>query len=870
MKALYEYFREGLGADVSDATRTAVELTEFQEDAVRKARRILAQYDGVMIADSVGLGKTWIGKRLLEDYAYHLRQKALVICPASLRAMWQGELRSATIAAEMISQEEMGRPEFDIGSCTDVDVVLIDESHNFRNHRTQRYQNLELMLSANGRRGRDGSRKKLILLTATPINNNVFDLYSQINLFTSGDRSYFAGAGIGDVYRYFLAARRASTDYQTTVELFNLLEEVVVRRTRPFIREAYPDATIAGKKVRWPERRLRTINYDLEQAYQGIYQDIVTWIESLRLAHYGLEEYKLDEAKRDEFELGRQMALVGIFKTRFLKRLESSIEAFRISIRRALEFVKTFDAYLSDGRLLDSTSFRESMRYLGSDGEDDAALPTSRADGLEAIEEARAVLDELPTLDITQYDLRALRTALTGDIDALTEIWYRIRDIRPEQDTKLRKLKQMLSGELRGKKVLVFTYYRDTARYLGRQLIDETGAAFRASTGSPNMRRIDGGTSPADRVRVIQAFAPKANNREDIAGTADEIDVLISTDVLAEGQNLQDAGIMLNYDLPWNPTRMVQRAGRIDRLRSEHDLLWIYNMFPDEGLEQLLGIVQRLSLKIETIDQAGFLDASILGETVHPRSFNTLRRIREEDDTVIEEQESFAELASSEALLRQLQQQWTSGQAREWLENLPDGIHSGLYRDAARGAFFYFAAPLGDGGGRQHFWRYYDLQTGQVLDNRLLIANLIQCQPDTPRFTGEGQADIFDVQERIIQDIVKSSQERRAMEAAPKRIDPVQQTLITTLRGYLNNPDLSRRELQQLMRFLGNPLPGVYVGTLRGAYQVFVAARDIHTLVEAMREVQAGVGAVEQLPVISSQAIDREKLHLICFDYVWS
>ena len=870
MKALYEYFREGLGADVSDVTRTAVELTEFQEDAVRKARRILAQYDGVMIADSVGLGKTWIGKRLLEDYAYHLRQKALVICPASLRAMWQGELRSATIAAEVISQEEMGRPEFDIGSCTDVDVVLIDESHNFRNHRTQRYQNLELMLSANGRRGRNGSRKKLILLTATPINNNVFDLYSQINLFTGGDRSYLAGAGIGDVYRYFLAARRAATDYEATVELFNLLEEVVVRRTRPFIREAYPDATIAGKKVRWPERRLRTINYDLEQAYQGIYQDIVTWIESLRLAHYGLEEYKLDKAKRDEFELGRQMALVGIFKTRFLKRLESSIEAFRISIRRALEFVKTFDAYLSEGRLLDSSSFREAMRYLDSEGEDDAALPTSRADGLEAIEEARAVLDELPTLDITEYDLRALRTALTHDIDAFTEIWYRVRDIRPEQDAKLQKLKEMLGGELRGCRVLVFTYYRDTARYLGRQLIDEASVAFRASAGDPNMRRIDGGTSPADRVRVIQAFAPKANNREDIAGTADEIDVLISTDVLSEGQNLQDAGIMLNYDLPWNPTRMVQRAGRIDRLGSEHDLLWIYNMFPDEGLEQLLGIVQRLSLKIETIDQTGFLDASILGETVHPRNFNTLRRIREEDDTVIEEQESFAELASSEALLRQLQQQLTSGQAREWLESLPDGIHSGLYREATRGVFFYFAAPARDGGGRQHFWRYYDLQTGQVLDNRLLIANLIQCQPDTPRFTGEGQVDIFEVQERIIQDIVKSSQERRAMEAAPKRIDPVQQTLITTLRGYLNNPDLSRRELQQLMRFLGNPLPGVYVGTLRGAYQVFVAARDIHTLVEAMREVQAGVGAVEQLPVISSQAIDREKLHLICFDYVWS
>ena len=160
MKALYEYFRDDLDTDFSQAaTRSAVELSEFQEDAVKKARRILARYDGVIVADSVGLGKTWIGKKLLEDYAYHQRQKALVICPASLRNMWEEELRSATIAATIISQEQLGQDDFDYRSVADADVILVDEAHNFRNRRTKRYLMLEQIVAANARRGaRAGAR----------------------------------------------------------------------------------------------------------------------------------------------------------------------------------------------------------------------------------------------------------------------------------------------------------------------------------------------------------------------------------------------------------------------------------------------------------------------------------------------------------------------------------------------------------------------------------------------------------------------------------------------------------------------------------------------------------------------------------------
>ena len=191
MKALYEYFKGDLDEAASTEKRSAVELAEFQESAVKKARKILSRYDGVIIADSVGLGKTWIGKKLLEDFAYHLRQKAVVICPASLRQMWEYELSEATISAQILSQEELGREQFDPSSYVDADVLLVDESHNFRNKASQRYANLERIIGGNGGKGRDGLRKKVILLTATPINNDLMDLYNQISLITQETEATF-------------------------------------------------------------------------------------------------------------------------------------------------------------------------------------------------------------------------------------------------------------------------------------------------------------------------------------------------------------------------------------------------------------------------------------------------------------------------------------------------------------------------------------------------------------------------------------------------------------------------------------------------------------------------------------------------------
>ena len=866
MKALFEYFKDDLAAGAPTLGKSAVELAEFQEDAVKKARRVLARYDGVLIGDSVGLGKTWIGKKLLEDYAYHLRQKALVVCPASLRQMWTAELRDATIAAVVLSQEELGQADFDPHNAGDADVILIDESHNFRNRATQRYENLERIISANGGRGRDGSRKKLIMLTATPINNNIFDLYNQITLITRGDRSYFSGAGIGDLYRFFLNARRNVADHETGVALFNLLEEVVIRRTRAFVRKTYPEAMINGEKIAWPERQLKTVHYDLESTYGGIYDKVVAAIEDLKLAPYQLETYKKAGVERDEFEQGREEALAGIFRSRYLKRFESSVDAFRISVRRALEFTRTFESYLLEGKLLDSASFQRAMRYLSREDEEEETTPAGRADELDASEDARELLASLPALDTAHYDLRGIHGALQHDVDSLSELWRLVSNITPGEDAKLQTIKGLLSKDLKGQKVIVFTYYRDTARYLYRELAGDGGAAFRRSAGEPTIRRMDGGASPAERVRLVQAFAPQSNNRPELAGSDREIDILVSTDVLSEGQNLQDCGILVNYDLHWNPTRMVQRAGRIDRIGSKHPLLWVYNMFPEEGLERLLRLVESLNRKITDIDRSGFLDVSVLGETVHPRNFNTLRRILDEDGSVVEEQEQFAELASNEFLLHQLQNLLDTG-AREMLEELPDGIHSGLAQVGEKGLFFYFTAPGGPGEGRRHFWRYYDMSRDRVLDNRFLIANLIACAPDTPRVVGD--CDVFAIQDKVIDDILNSVQEQQAVEAAPTILDPLQQTVITLLRGYLNSPTVTRSEVRDAMQHLSAPMTHTAIRDLRRAYERFQHSQGIESMISHITT-DSSVSAASTAPPSPQTPLARDDLHLICFDFVWS
>ena len=563
---------------------------------------------------------------------------------------------------------------------------------------------------------------------------------------------------------------------------------------------------------------------------------------------------------------------MGIFKSRFLKRLESSIEAFRISLRRALEFVKTFAEYVQDGIILDAASFRMAMRLLENDDEDtEDATPSSLATEMDDNEEARQIIDALPRLDAGKYDRRRLHRALQEDIDALTEIWHDIKDLGIAHDAKLQKLKALLETELHGQKVMVFTYYKDTARYLYRLLMSDDNTAWREGIGNPHIRRIDSTVRTTDRARAIEHFAPVANGCPEIAGTDQEIDILISTDVLSEGQNLQDCGYLINYDLHWNPTRMVQRAGRIDRLGSSFDVLHIYNMFPERALEELLGLVRSLTAKIEVINQTGFLDASVLGEVVTPRDFNTLKRIADEDNSVIEEQESFLELASSEVLLAELQKV-LSTDARRWLTDLDDGIHSGLERRDTKGMFFYFTAPRESG--RAHFWRSYDLETRKIIDNRYHIMQIIACSPDTPRFPPPYcEVDVFEIQDKVIENIMGDVEQQEAAAIVNKPVAEEQALVAQVLQGHLNHPEIDRRELRELRKFLRQPLVGASVQQLRKALQTYSSTNDVQVLIETVRALYQHQGAsfgdqsVDKKP---TSRISRADLKLVCYEYIYA
>lgn len=863
LKALYEYFREELGADPLVMGRSAVELAEFQDDAVKKARRILARYDGVLIADSVGLGKTWIGKKLLEDFAYHRRQKAIVVCPASLRAMWRTELAGATIAAEVVGMEELGREGFDPARLGDADVILLDESHNFRNGKSNRYLALDEAIQRNGGRGRDGARKKLILLSATPVNNDLADLQSQIQLFTQSEADYFRDAGIGDLVSYFRQARKQGSDAPPGIVLFNLLEEIMVRNTRPFIKAAYPNATINGKPVVFPERKLHTVEYDLG-ADSALYLEIAAEIERLSLAPYQLETYRKKSEIRDEqehrWETGRESALVGIFKTRFLKRLESSIHAFRESLRRGLVFEETYLDYLLEGTVVASRDFQKLLRYLVRDEEDEPAA-ASVAEDLDAVAEARQYLDSLPRVDLSQYDLRRLRREVEEDIDLLRALYERTEQLAAS-DGKLARLKQLLAGELKGKKVLVFSTFKDTARYVHRQLTSAEAASWRAAAGEPHIRRIDSGNHPDERGHILALFAPVASGKG--AQEAMGIDILVSTDVLSEGQNLQDCGVLINYDLTWNPIRLVQRNGRIDRIGSAHPEIGIYNFFPEEELEGLLHLIEQLSGRISTIDDLGLLDASVLGEIVHPRTFNTLRRIRAEDGAVLDEEEARAELAGPEMLLKQLKEV-LHREGGDSIAELPNGIHSGLRRQNCYGMFFYFQAPRSVGEGRRHFWRYIDARTHEVRENRFEVAQLIACQPDEPRYIGD--QDVFALQERVIDHILASEREVEAKAAAPATVEQIQQTITEELKDAMRRQTVDREAAKAAVRFLGQPMGRALHAKLKRAYAAWTENRNDAALVTTVGLMADEFGKARP---ISERGLElqRSDLELICFEYV--
>ncbi len=832
IKALYEYFQDELLTDTGELYQgSMVELTNFQEEGYKQAHSIIKKYGGVMIADSVGLGKTFIGKKLLEDFAYYQRQKALIICPAQLRDMlWQKEIQASNIPATIQSQEAVSQKDFPLDPFLDFDVVLIDESHNFRNHTTGRYENLMKLLTG-------GNPKKVILLTATPINNTLFDLYHQLLLLTRNNEYHFRRVGVSHLKTYFKTAVKANTPEA----LFNLLEAVVIRRPRSYVVENYPDAMINGKPVHFPDRKLHTVRYSLEEMYGTLYANFISKIERLHLVAYNLESYKLDAQAIDKQKRQRSEAIISLMKILYLKRFESSVEAFRISIDNQLRFQRRFLEALQNGRLLSSHDHRKLLQLLPSS--DDEESPAT----------VQEFFASLPEVRMEDYDIKHVTSLIESDIQMLQGIVDDLEVIAQEQDTKLQTLKEQLET-MQDKKMLLFAYFKDTAKYLYRYLQNRPEFKMR------RLRLIDSDVKSKDRETIIKAFAPHAMKAEGIAGTDKEIQWLISTDVLSEGQNLQDCDTVINYDLHWNPTRMIQRAGRIDRMGNPFPLIHIHNFFPEAGLEALLGLVKRLQDKISQINDTIGLDASILGESVDPKTFNTLTRIADEDDSVIGELERFSELASNEMMKQELLN-FLNTHGANTIREIPYGVHSGLEKPRWKGAFFYFKAR------DEHFWRYCDYRTGRIEDNHYRIFQMIHCQPETERVVSE-EYDIYDLMQRAARHVVDAHNERIATTAIPTEPDPVQQDISTIFATEMFNHRVDEMQMADLLTVLADPALSARKKELTQFRNAYYQHKDFLRLVKELQEA-FDEWQVQQNDTETEgdfEPLTEDELKLVCYD----
>lgn len=728
IKSLYELQKEditdvGAGQDLPDQAdfrpASKVNLAEFQEDAVRRIFTRLKKYRACMVADSVGLGKTWIAKRVVEEFGFYKRRRFLIVCPAQLRGMWKDEVKDLILAESILSQEDLASSDFLDkarqavgGGLDEVSLMVIDESHNFRNPLSNRWENLFTLLVDHIAKGKE--KPYILFLTATPINNTIWDLYWQVMILVLMDQRAFLKEGISDILRFF-----KDIDKQGDPTLLNdLMNEISIRRTRDYIKQNYPDAEINGSKIIFPERILENIEYNLDKAYQGLYSDISRTIsEKLTMAYYRILEYKKTEkrSESEEMALGRMIALDGIFRTILLKRLESSVEAFRKSVANHITFLARLKEYLEKGKLLTKQTYYKYVSNLDAETSED-------------------FLEQLEDINIDDYRKEELISDIDKDIMLFNEMGEKVGAINADADAKLKELKKRLTGlskprtESNKNQIVLFTYYADTLDYIHKNVSEDP------SFSQLKIEKISGRiTSAKKRAEIVDAFM------------SGKIDILMSTDVLSEGMNLQQARYLINYDLHWNPTRMIQRAGRIDRIGSPFKKIYVYNFFPEEELEDLLRLVNILQNKIRNIDSSIGLDTTVLGETVNPKVFGIIRKIKEKDEGVFEELEK--EVFGGGEKFYQPLIEYQKVKAAKELESIPLGIFSGL-KKALKGIFFYYRY-----GEDFHFWYLYDLATQEMIKNKTKILDFISCPPDEARVIPDFFDRVYEVNKAIINDI---------------------------------------------------------------------------------------------------------------------
>lgn len=740
MKTLYALVKDRLedeeDKDLLWDDEIARKLANFQRVAVKQAQQIIRDYRGAFVADVVGLGKSFIGAAIVKHFERTDHARPLIICPAPLVDMWDSYNEAYQLNANVLSMGYLfesangsGNILLDSLKYKDRDFVLVDESHNFRYTDTQRYKLLQAYMAANPSR-------RCCLLTATPRNKSAWDVYGQIKLFHQDDKTDLP-IDPPDLKQYFKLIEEGSR------KLPDLLAHILIRRTRNHIlrwygfdsetnqpvdpsrfrtdylegkRRAYVE--VGGKHQFFPRRELDTIEYSIEDTYQGLYQVLRGHLgkpqkctnnappklvsNELTFARYGLFRYvKEDKRKKEPYaSLHRAGAnLHGLVRVLLFKRFESSVYAFRETIKRLLGMHESFLAALEEGFV-----------PAGEDAQKILYEPNLQEEA-DLLDELRKVSTRYQTED---FNMRLLREHIEHDIAILQRILALVDPITPDKDAKLQVLLERLNDlPLREGKRLIFTQYADTARYLYDQINpggrdEETEVIF---------------SGDKSKFRIVGRFSPNSNPEYKWGPNDVELDTVIATDVLSEGLNLQDCDKIINYDLHWNPVRLIQRFGRIDRIGTEHDVVFGFNFLPETGIERNLNLQQKLARRIAEIHETIGEDAAILDPTekLNEEAMYAIYETKGGNLSLFEDEEELVDLNEAEEILRQLRK---DNQAEyERIAALRDGIRTG--KPALNRGMYVFCQA-----GRYQQLFLLD-EKGEVASRDIpKVLGMIKCGPD--------------------------------------------------------------------------------------------------------------------------------------------
>jgi len=691
MKTLYSLVKARL--DESDAGNLLWDddifrqLTRFQQDAVKQATGMIRKNRGVFVADVVGLGKSFIGAAILKHFERTEGRKAVILSPATLVPMWERyrddyDLKATVVSMGMLTAGEDGENFLlDNDIYADRDFLLIDESHNLRNVGTQRYRLVTEYMAGDPNR-------RCCLLTATPRNKTAWDVFNQIKLFHPADRTDLP-IDPPDLRRFFAMIEKHERN------LPDLLTHVLIRRTRNFVLRYYgydsetnervdptdftPYLTglrrayvkVGGNNQYFPRRELKTIQYSIEDTYQGLYQELrdhlgkahkeksklpKSYDGEMTYARYGLFRYVQDSAAtREPYKNLKSTGpnLKGLARVLLFKRFESSVEAFRKTVGRFLESNRRFLAALESGMVPAGESAQFKL-YQTDDYEEQDFLDELQKDSEKYLPE--------------DFHFDLLKAHVAHDIDVLEELLAKVEPITPERDAKLQKLLTLLPDETLNKgKRLIFTQYSDTAEYIFEHL---------NKSGRADVDVITGDVSKS-KFRLVGRFSPHSNPDYKLQSDESELNTVVATDVLSEGLNMQDCDTIINYDLHWNPVRLIQRFGRIDRIGSTHDKVLGMNFLPETKLDDHLHLRETLEKRIKEIQDTIGEDSAILDPTekVNQEAMYAIYDDKPANLDLFEPEEPMG-LGEAEGILRQLRADDPAEFDR--IASLRDGLRSGM------------------------------------------------------------------------------------------------------------------------------------------------------------------------------------------------